>query len=686
MFSNTSSLPDPFWITKKALPATDPSSESPSGCSVPVANGLFGSSKSRQRREDSIPIILDSSLLPLTAQGTPRSPTHDVLNYALRREESIPIFLDSSLLPLTAQNNAEGTPRSPTHDVLNYASLVVFDPHHHGELTDSTVTEIDSVKGRSLRQLPERGTASDERFGFNGQFVASLSVNEMVSQAKRSPHRGPENLRPTEPPEESVTPVLTARSTAGWPVIAELLQTESTYCRDLTLIVEIYQNSTSSYQIQSEDSDILFGKLGPVVRFAERLSCSLELAVGLVPSSPPSFSATVGYPSMPGVFLIGQCFLQDLAAMEEVYGAYIMNHDAANKKLEQLQKLPAVQLWLDQCNRAAHSYTQAWTLDSLLVKPVQRLMKYPLILQELLKHYPDYGNLEHALLKIKAISSRINEKKRRVEVVQEVLKWSWTSKPISSRINEKKKPAELVQEAKLRHASFLATIGDDELIVKFRAVRNRMAQLRRVIKAIKKYLDGVQVQVDKFWSLIQSFVSLLDGPSSSAKVGSKWKKLGEQKKDVAEALDNHKAVVKRSVIDRLNILRSSYQLPELMIQSREYLKSSYVQLRAIGDRGKRPSIHVQDEATLYLELTDMLKCELPMLDAQTDKFFRACLIRFVQLESGWQATWKAKLDWAVLEECLEDTIDRSRMDFGLITRSLELNMQTARHASRGFLT
>lgn len=59
-------------------------------------------------------------------------------------------------------------------------------------------------------------------------------------------------------------------------------------------------------------------------------------------------------------------------------------------------------------------------LGSLLIKPVQRLMKYPLLLHELLNStpasHPDHKALQDALFVMKNINVNINELKRRKDL------------------------------------------------------------------------------------------------------------------------------------------------------------------------------------------------------------------------------------------------------------------------------
>ncbi|CAJ0933748.1 unnamed protein product [Ranitomeya imitator] len=60
-------------------------------------------------------------------------------------------------------------------------------------------------------------------------------------------------------------------------------------------------------------------------------------------------------------------------------------------------------------------------MGSLMIKPIQRVMKYPLLLCELLNStpscHPDYRTLQEAFTAIKDINGNINELKRRKDLV-----------------------------------------------------------------------------------------------------------------------------------------------------------------------------------------------------------------------------------------------------------------------------
>ena len=65
--------------------------------------------------------------------------------------------------------------------------------------------------------------------------------------------------------------------------------------------------------------------------------------------------------------------------------------------------------------------TQAWDLQSLIIKPVQRILKYPLLLDKLvesttdLKH-PDYKTVRSARQLVGQVAQDINEVKRRKDL------------------------------------------------------------------------------------------------------------------------------------------------------------------------------------------------------------------------------------------------------------------------------
>ncbi|KAI9787926.1 MAG: hypothetical protein M1816_007326 [Peltula sp. TS41687] len=479
-------------------------------------------------------------------------------------------------------------------------------------------------------------------------------------------------------------------------VIKELLDTESNYFRDVKLTVEIYKPSAKAIYLPDEDIKILFGNLDQVVAFTETFFDSLRQAgsnVYVVPRNPynrrtsastAASSATEDRLSVNGTTdltdddrdrrtFIGEVFGQYLARMEKVYCEYVKNHDLANKKLEEVQHRPATKLWLQQCHAAAQDMTTAWSLDSLLVKPVQRLLKYPLLLTEILKYtpenHPDYTALEFALREIKAVSLRINDTKKRAELVEKVLKRK--RKESDSRSGLSKALGRRTEKLK-QHVGLSDSAEDAEYKDMKESLISHIGQLTVAQEDFEIYLAATEGFVERFQMLIQSIESYIDvSQGGHLEVESKWRKFRIVARELsAVALAEHKNAVEASVIEPLRTLLFMYQRPKLMVEQREQLKVGYARLKTNKGRGDKTDKRTQEEIETFLGLNETLKEEVPKLFAWTRKLACECLIKFVELQMIWQATWQVKirsiLDEHQITECLPEIVNRWSSDFAII--------------------
>jgi hypothetical protein len=80
---------------------------------------------------------------------------------------------------------------------------------------------------------------------------------------------------------------------------------------------------------------------------------------------------------------------------------------------------------LNACWETIQPFTHSWDLASMLIKPVQRIMKYPMLFKELLAAttpaHPDYFNLKQAAASAREVADEINEAKRRKELVENAI-------------------------------------------------------------------------------------------------------------------------------------------------------------------------------------------------------------------------------------------------------------------------
>uniref|UniRef100_A0A8B9M201 Vav guanine nucleotide exchange factor 3 n=1 Tax=Accipiter nisus TaxID=211598 RepID=A0A8B9M201_9AVES len=105
-----------------------------------------------------------------------------------------------------------------------------------------------------------------------------------------------------------------------------------------------------------------------------------------------------------------------------IYGHYCSQVEIAISCLDNISKTKEdVKLKLEECSKRANN--GKFTLRDLLVVPMQRVLKYHLLLQELVKHTTDpmeKANLKLALDAMKDLAQYVNEVKRDNETLREI--------------------------------------------------------------------------------------------------------------------------------------------------------------------------------------------------------------------------------------------------------------------------
>lgn len=350
-------------------------------------------------------------------------------------------------------------------------------------------------------------------------------------------------------------------------IIKELVDTEHSFGQDMKVVDDIYKGTSNVIIISAEDVKTLFGNSDQIVAFSTNFLDALKGAsksVYVLPkskrwrsnriSNATSYSGnTDDQSSISGVELsdddkdrktfIGEAFGHHMASMEKVYAEYLKNHDAANQKLQVLQKNPKVQIWLKECRAYAHDLTSAWDLDSLLVKPVQRILKYPLLLEQLLEatpeNHPDYTALDIAVREIKGISMRINEMKRRADIMEQVTN-NRKRKESDVRIGLSKAFGRRTE--KLRQQVGLSDMVEDKA---YSAVYDKFGscffQLQVVMRDVEMYTNDVQVFMNRFCDFVLAMEAHIDvGQTSFPGIESKWRKFRMSTREMSmTALTDH---------------------------------------------------------------------------------------------------------------------------------------------------
>ncbi|CAG8435084.1 2927_t:CDS:2 [Ambispora gerdemannii] len=223
-------------------------------------------------------------------------------------------------------------------------------------------------------------------------------------------------------PEQIALEAAAARNRKREAAVKEIITTERTYVDSLRKLVnyflvplkENYQKSISKNMILStkpmatmEDISALFGNVEQILSLHEQLLKQLEER----------------YANWSPIELISGIFLQ-IAPYLKMYTTYLKSFPQAIATMERLKKeSQSFKKFLIHCSdKPALNGLQ---MNSFLIMPIQRIPRYKLLLEALLKYthesHPDYASLTKCVQQITVIADDVNEKIRDAENQQKVI-------------------------------------------------------------------------------------------------------------------------------------------------------------------------------------------------------------------------------------------------------------------------
>eukprot|EP01111_Echinosteliopsis_oligospora_P009558 TRINITY_DN2823_c0_g1_i1.p1 TRINITY_DN2823_c0_g1~~TRINITY_DN2823_c0_g1_i1.p1 ORF type:complete len:446 (+),score=91.59 TRINITY_DN2823_c0_g1_i1:687-2024(+) len=120
---------------------------------------------------------------------------------------------------------------------------------------------------------------------------------------------------------------------------------------------------------------------------------------------------------------LGDIFIT-IANFLKIYTQYCANYNEAMRVLLECKKQPKFSKFIDELKKK-NAALQQRGLEDFLIRPVQRVPRYFLLLQDLVKHtdkdHQDYQNLELAAKQIQEIAGYINTKSREAENITKVI-------------------------------------------------------------------------------------------------------------------------------------------------------------------------------------------------------------------------------------------------------------------------
>ncbi|XP_074846700.1 guanine nucleotide exchange factor DBS isoform X3 [Carettochelys insculpta] len=183
-------------------------------------------------------------------------------------------------------------------------------------------------------------------------------------------------------------------------VINELIETERAYVEELLCVLEGYaaemDNPLMMHLISpglQNKKDILFGNMEEIYHFHNRIFLR-------------ELENYIEYPE-----LVGRCFLERMEDFQ-IYEKYCQN----KPRSESLWRQFSDSVFFQECQR---KLDHKLSLDSYLLKPVQRITKYQLLLKEMLKYSKNCEgaeDLQEALTSILGILKAVNDSMHQIAI------------------------------------------------------------------------------------------------------------------------------------------------------------------------------------------------------------------------------------------------------------------------------
>ncbi|XP_066548823.1 dynamin-binding protein isoform X1 [Amia ocellicauda] len=401
-------------------------------------------------------------------------------------------------------------------------------------------------------------------------------------------------------------------------VIEELLQTEKDYIKDLQMCVKEIIHPLQKKQVQNVDFEGLFGNINSVIHLSKRL-----------------------YKNLQDTDSIGTVFLEFKTELEDVYKVYCQNHDDAISLLECYEKDETIQKHVLECLEKLRAVYREWgktnyiNLGSFLIKPVQRVMRYPLLLMELHSATPeshhDKKQLAEAVLTVKEINVNINEYKRRKDLVVKYRKGdedTLIDKISKLSMHSIIKKSNRVSSHLKHLTGFSPQIKDEAFDEAEKRFRLQERLIKSFIRDISLYLQHIRESASVKVLAAISFCDIYSDRNQTDL--ERFQKAHRCISD--KQFTQFKETTENLVISPLNQLLCMFAGPHKLIQKRfdKLLDYDNIKERAEKIKDKKIQEELQSARNNYEALNAQLLDELPKFHRCAEELFTSCVRSFAK--------------------------------------------------------
>ncbi|XP_070843742.1 proto-oncogene vav-like isoform X1 [Chaetodon trifascialis] len=272
--------------------------------------------------------------------------------------------------------------------------------------TLSTLSHSSVAVQRGLQPFPLEGcTADDETYSsLSDQIDDTVDEDDdLYDFVEDEENEGDEIyedlMRTEEPPEAQQKTGVDKRECC----LQEIRQTEEKYSDTLESILQHFMKPLEKF-LQAQDIESIFINIEDLANTHRSLLEEVRTSI-----------LHCGAKNLYQVFL---SYKERLL----LYGRYCSQVETATKHLDKLSSTREdIKMKLEECSNRANS--GRFSLRDLLMVPMQRVLKYHLLLQELVKHTTDPAdkeNLRTALDAMRDLAQSVNEVKRDNEIIRQI--------------------------------------------------------------------------------------------------------------------------------------------------------------------------------------------------------------------------------------------------------------------------
>lgn len=613
----TSTLQRPLSLTSPPIPPRSPLRPAAKSISSQNSTG-YSSARSSRFTQDSLDTPPSSAIGDFTIIVDPNSPAaafpmHDGRNSFPSMDELLDaVHLDAARGSVGPLLPTKALPARPDSFTMPSSSPR---PRPKSELSTSSGSSSNPTQSSTQSNMTKRQHALLELLSSERAYASDLALIKEIHIPLALGYTVPLQNLPASPPDASSSSARTS-STAS-------------------------DSSTTPPKppMTQEDVRIIFSNIPELAGFSDMFSEELQAALG---------SLVDGQVGEDG---IGELFLRTIPDLEPMYSTYIARQAAALQHLTNLPSSPALSRYLAQTQTIASSLSHAWDLSSLLIKPVQRLLKYPLLLAAIIDEtpdtHPDKASLKEARSRMEEVARNVNEVRRRAEVIREVL----TSKKklvnvtaVAASVKIKNLRAKAVPADESGEAAHVERMSHD--------LRRMELLLQQFAKNVFEWNASMGKTVVALNTWAQSFGGVIG--------------LSRDRDGESEAFDAFRVVIKSRLAEVCNqldmslndrILRPTAHLLGTMTQPYKLLASMEEQepmhnhlLDMKVSPKNRPSPAMLTASTKYLALRAQLAAELPSYLRLLDRGVALMIREFAEIQ---RQTWlKIRNEWGELWEML----------------------------------